>query len=84
METMMNKIPVVGITSPDFLDSVRELIRVIGRMTKRSIKIVANGLMRAFRYLDRKWTEAGDMHNRAQTNIDDRYARNFHHIRCVL
>lgn len=76
--------PVVGIGSPEFQEFAREVIKAIGRMTKKSFKTVAGGLVRVFRYIDRKWTEAGDMHNRAQTSIDERYARNFHHLRCLL
>lgn len=76
--------PVVGMTSPEFQEYAREVIQAIARMTKRSAKSLGAAIVRGFRYVDRKWTEAGDMHNRAQANIDERYARNFYHLRAYL
>lgn len=76
--------PIAGMTSPEFQEYAREVIRAIGRMTKRSAKWIGSGIVRGFRYIDHKWTEAADMHNRAQANIDERYARNFYHLRAYL
>lgn len=75
--------PVVGLTSPEFQTFAQEVIKAIGRMTKNSAKAFGRGLGRAYRFIERKWNEGADYHNRMQAIHDERYARNFYHIRSM-
>lgn len=76
--------PVVGMTSPEFQEFARAVIKAIARATKKSVKAVVGGVVRAFRYLDRKWIEAAEMDRRAHAIHNERYAHNFHYLRCLI
>lgn len=75
--------PVVGLTSPEFQTFAKEVIKAIGRMTKNSAKAFGAWLGRAYRFIERKWNEGADYHNRMQAIHDERYARNFYHLRSM-
>ncbi len=76
--------PVAGMASPEFQEFAKQLVQAIGRMTRRSVKAVWNGLVRGFRNLDRKWTEAGAMDQRVRAGLDSHYSRKYPMIRGLL
>ena len=76
--------PVVGITSPEFQDFAKAVINAIARATKKLFRAVGRTVVRAWRYIERKNREAAEIHNRAQMNLDERYARNWFYIRSSM
>lgn len=75
------KTQVVGLTSPEIQTLAQETIKAIAKMTKKSLKAVGSALAIAFRYIERKWNEGAEMHNRMVALQDERYARNPYPIR---
>lgn len=75
---------VVGLTSPEVQTFAQELVKAIAKLTKKSLKAIGSGIVATLRYLERKWNEGADYHNRMQAIHDERYARNFYHIRSVM
>ena len=76
--------PVVGITSPEFQEFAKAVIQAIARATKKKFRSFGGAVIRAWRFIERKNREAVEMHNRAQMNLDDRYARNWFYIRSAM
>jgi predicted RNA-binding protein len=76
--------PVVGMTSPEFQEFAKAVIKAIARRTKKMFRAVAGGIVRIWRYIDKKVQEGAEIHNRQTQMLDERYARNFYHLRSYL
>ena len=76
--------PVVGMTSPEFQDFAKAVIKAIARATKKMFRAIGGGIVRIWRFVDKKLQEGAEIHNRQTQMLDERYARNFYHMRSYL
>lgn len=76
--------PYVGLTHPDYPEFIKTLVRLIAKATKRSAKALWIAMKSAAKWLDRKFQEGAEIHNRQTQMLDERYNRNFYHLRSLI
>ena len=69
-----------NITMPNFFGAT---IKSIARATKNGSVWLWKIILKFGNWINKKWTEGAEIHNRALRESDRRYAHNFHHIRGV-
>ena len=65
---------------PNFFGVV---IKLIARATKNGSVGLGKQMLKLGSWLDKKWKEGAEIHNRALRESDRRYVHNFQHIRGV-
>jgi hypothetical protein len=76
--------PVVGMTSPEFQEFAKAVIKAIARATKKMFRAIGGRIVRIWHFVDKKLKEGAEIHNRQTQMLDERYAKNFYHLRSYL
>lgn len=53
--------PAAAMLTPEYLDYLRQTVRTIGRLTRRSFRCVTGAFRAAFKYLNERWIAAQEM-----------------------
>ena len=69
---------------PQWPGNLWRLVRAIGRQTKQAAKAIGRALVTFGKYAKRKLDEGAEIHNRATTMLDERYQKNWYHIRSTF
>lgn len=71
VESQMPK--VIGMTSPEFADQIREVVQAIGRATRRYGQAIQTWLTRFVHFIDRKNRKGAQIYHESQSRIDSHH-----------
>jgi hypothetical protein len=72
------------LTNPELRSFIKEIIAAIGRATCRFLERIGSVVLRSVRAVKRRMDEAAEIHNRQMAILDERYSRNWYHLRNIL
>jgi hypothetical protein len=74
----------VGLTTPGYPEFLKALVRLIANATKRGLRGGWVALKNMVLRLNQKLLDGAEIHERQTRMTEERYAKNFHHLRFLL